>query len=61
MMATALEKDTEDLSTCCVCLDTYNEDERKPKFLSCGHTICLKCVEVNKLNELYNFNFVALS
>ena len=46
-MATGLEKDTEDLSTCCVCLDLYNKDERKPKFLPCGHTLCLRCVEVN--------------
>ena len=46
-MATALDKDTEYLSTCCVCYETYDKDERKPKFLPCGHTLCLRCVEVN--------------
>ena len=54
MMATAVEKGTEDLSTCCVCLDPYDNDEHKPKFLSCGHTLCLKCLQVK---EIYlNFN-----
>ena len=43
----SLEDDTEDLSTCCVCLEPYDKDERKPKFLSCGNTLCLKCVEVS--------------
>ena len=45
-MATSVEEDTEDLSTCCVCLDLYDREEHKPKFLSCGHTLCLKCIEV---------------
>ena len=44
-----MEEDTEDLSTCCVCLEPYDKEERKPKFLSCGHTLCLKCVKVNKI------------
>ena len=53
-MATALEKDTDDLSTCCVCLDLNNKEERKPKFLSCGNTLYLKCVEVN-INSSSNY------
>ena len=45
-MAIAVEKDTEDLSTCCICLNPYDNDEHKPKFLSCGHTLCLKYLQV---------------
>ena len=30
--------------------------EHKPKFLSCGHTVCLKCIKVNKIYLLMSVN-----
>ncbi|KAK3928156.1 E3 ubiquitin-protein ligase TRIM32 [Frankliniella fusca] len=29
---------------CSVCLEDYNEEERVPKVLPCGHTVCLQCL-----------------
>ncbi|KAK3928889.1 E3 ubiquitin-protein ligase TRIM32 [Frankliniella fusca] len=29
---------------CSVCQEDYNEEERVPKVLPCGHTVCLQCV-----------------
>lgn len=43
----SLEEQSEDLSTCCVCLELYHEENRKPKFLSCHHTLCLNCIKVS--------------
>ncbi|XP_052120715.1 E3 ubiquitin-protein ligase TRIM38-like isoform X1 [Frankliniella occidentalis] len=34
-----------DVLECEVCLDEFDSSTRKPKLLSCGHTICLMCVE----------------
>jgi hypothetical protein len=44
----------EDFVTCGVCLYEYDEEIRKPKFLSCSHTVCFLCVQVfrQKLKEL---------
>ncbi|XP_034238945.1 E3 ubiquitin-protein ligase RNF166-like isoform X1 [Thrips palmi] len=29
---------------CDVCMQTFNDAERRPKFLPCGHTYCLSCL-----------------
>ncbi|XP_046448107.1 uncharacterized protein LOC124196896 isoform X2 [Daphnia pulex] len=43
-MAMANDVD-EDFVTCGVCLCEYDEEIRKPKFLSCSHTVCFLCVQ----------------
>ena len=53
-MATLVD-DTDDLSTCCVCYYSYDENERKPKILLCGHTLCLKCIKVNNIKTHFKF------
>ena len=47
-MASSLDEQSEDLSTCCVCMDPYDEGMLKPKSLPCLHTFCLKCAKVTK-------------
>ena len=42
--------DAEDFATCGVCLCEYDEEIRKPKFLSCFHTVCLECLNVIHFN-----------
>ena len=42
----SVEEEMKDLSTCCVCMEPYNDLERKPKFLRCHHTYCLQCIKV---------------
>ena len=39
-----------DLFTCSVCFENFNNEGRKPKFLSCYHTLCLECIKVMYLN-----------
>lgn len=39
------EDETEDLSTCSVCFNQYDKNERIPKFLPCSHTFCLLCLK----------------
>ena len=34
---------------CAVCLESFNELERKPLVLDCGHTFCAKCIGTNSL------------
>ncbi|KAM3932723.1 E3 ubiquitin-protein ligase TRIM32-like [Leptodactylus fuscus] len=34
---------------CTICTEKYNEADRRPKVLCCGHTFCMKC-----LQELHN-------
>ena len=41
-----VEEESQDLSHCCICLDEFDSGKRKPKFLSCHHTLCLKCIKV---------------
>ena len=38
----------DDLTTCSVCFNYFDDRERKPKFLPCKslHTLCLVCVQV---------------
>ena len=33
-------------SICYVCFESYDENEKKPKTLSCSHTVCLRCIRV---------------
>ena len=41
------EEEIEDLETCCICKECYDEKERLPKILpSCTHTFCLCCIKV---------------
>ena len=47
LMMASLKEQTKDLTTCSICLETFNEGRLKPKFLPCGHTFCLKCTKVN--------------
>ncbi|XP_034048935.1 E3 ubiquitin-protein ligase TRIM32 [Thalassophryne amazonica] len=30
---------------CPICLETYNQDQMRPKLLHCGHTVCRQCLE----------------
>ncbi|KAM9820782.1 E3 ubiquitin-protein ligase TRIM32 [Neosynchiropus ocellatus] len=30
---------------CPICLETYSEDQMRPKLLQCGHTVCRHCLE----------------
>ncbi|XP_054612975.1 E3 ubiquitin-protein ligase TRIM32 [Dunckerocampus dactyliophorus] len=30
---------------CPICLETFNEDQLRPKLLQCGHTVCRHCLE----------------
>ncbi len=46
-MAEAYVDDFEDLWTCSVCLENFDNEVHKPKFLSCHHTLCLNCVKVH--------------
>lgn len=42
-MAAAYDRD--DAHCCSICLEIYDEDNHKPKFLSCHHTLCILCIE----------------
>ena len=50
---TTAEQESEDLTTCCVCFEVYNEGDRKPKFISCHHTYCLGCIKVSNKGLSY--------
>ncbi|XP_064828137.1 E3 ubiquitin-protein ligase TRIM32 [Oncorhynchus masou masou] len=30
---------------CPICLETYNQEQLRPKLLQCGHTVCRQCLE----------------
>lgn len=36
----------EGVLTCSICMEAYNESDRKPLFLLCGHTFCGKCLRL---------------
>ena len=38
--------DVDDFVTCGVCMNEYDTENKKPKFLQCSHTICLQCLKV---------------
>ena len=46
-----LEEESEDLSMCCVCLESYDKLLRKPKYLPCYQTYCLQCIQVCTSNH----------
>lgn len=41
--------DLEQLTLCSYCNQKYNDGEQCPKFLSCKHLFCLRCIESNLL------------
>ena len=52
MAAACTSEETESFVTCSICLCEYDTVVRKPKFLPCAHTLCLKCLKViNVLNS----------
>lgn len=34
-----------DILECPICLETYNQEQMRPKLLQCGHTVCRQCLE----------------
>ena len=53
MAASAEDEQTEDLGTCHICMEYYNETENLPKHLPCGHAFCCNCLKVTKPSKLY--------
>lgn len=50
-----IEDESDDLSHRCVCFEEFDNGERKPKFLSCHHTLCLTCAKViQNVNYIYS-------
>ena len=45
-MASSMEEQSLDLTTCCICLESYDLKERKPKYVPCTHTFCQVCLKV---------------
>lgn len=41
--------DLEELTLCSYCKQKYNDAEQCPKYLSCKHYFCLRCIENNLL------------
>lgn len=35
---------TEELLTCKICMERYDDADKKPLFVPCGHTFCAKCL-----------------
>ena len=48
-----MEEQSLDLTTCCICLESYDLKEHKPKYLPSTHTFCQGCL---KVGELLAFN-----
>ena len=36
----------EELLTCKVCMERFNDTDKKPLFLTCGHTFCSRCLRL---------------
>ena len=34
----------EEILTCKVCMERFNDEDKKPLFIPCGHTFCSKCL-----------------
>ena len=47
-----MEEQSLDLTTCCVCFESFDLNEHKPKYLPCSHTLCLICLKVHIINFL---------
>ena len=41
-----MEISVEELLSCKVCMDKYTDNDKKPLFLSCGHTFCSQCLRL---------------
>lgn len=45
-MAVPLDPDLmREVLECPICLETYNQEQLRPKLLQCGHTVCRQCLE----------------
>jgi len=44
MTAEQGEDNIQDLLTCTVCFELYDDDEHQPKLLSCHHSLCKQCI-----------------
>ena len=53
---TKAEQESDDLTTCCVCFEVFNERDRQPKFLTCHHTYCLSCIKVSTVNLTFFYS-----
>ncbi len=40
----AMDEEDEDLTTCQICFEDYDMNERIPRFLPCTHTVCEMCI-----------------
>lgn len=49
MLDPSVLTDLEELTLCSYCKQKYNEAEQCPKYLSCKHYFCLRCIESNLL------------
>ena len=57
-MASSMEEQSLDLTTCCICLESYDLKQHKPKYLPCSHTFCFGCLKVRTrfvFNSLIHF------
>ncbi len=41
-----MESGIEELLTCKVCMERYTDEDKKPLFLTCGHTFCSRCLRL---------------
>jgi hypothetical protein len=47
----------ENLLECNICLEKYDNKEKIPRILKCGHTFCTKCLrELSKVNNGLDMN-----
>lgn len=49
MLDPSVLTDLEELTLCGCCKQKYNDVEQCPKYLSCKHYFCLRCIENNLL------------
>lgn len=49
MLDPSVLTDLEELTLCGCCKQKYNDAEQCPKYLSCKHYFCLRCIESNLL------------
>lgn len=49
MLDPSVLTDLEELTLCGYCKQKYNDDDQCPKYLSCKHYFCLRCIENNLL------------
>ena len=47
-------------SHCYYCMNLFDEAERDPKYLSCHHTFCVKCLKVFIYTLFYIFHRIIL-